>query len=166
MAGVGLGEFVREAHDLLAELRDAVAPDREARGELVPAVALEQRRERFERLKQVEASVRARGRLALLAVETDEKRRAAVFLGQARGDDADHALMPGLVREDDGLRHFSGRQHRERVAVDAALDLLPLAVELAEPRGELGRARGVVRQKQLGCHAHLAHAAGRVDARG
>ena len=73
--------------------------------------------------------------------------------------------MPALVGQHDGLRRPAGRQHGDGALVDAALDLLPLAVEAAERPGQLHGAGGVVGQKQLGRHVHLAHAPGGVDAR-
>ena len=89
-----------------------------------------------------------------------------VFLGQAGGHDADHALVPGFPGEDDGVRLCVGAEHGGGLLIDAGLDLLPLAVEPAEAGCQDLRLRRVVRQEEVERHADLAHASGRVDARG
>ena len=72
---------------------------RRVMGSKAKAVAFEQIRQLLERTEELEAAVRARRGLALFTVQTDEEGRTAVFLGKTGGDDAHHALMPRLVRQ-------------------------------------------------------------------
>ena len=97
------------------------------------------------RCSYVEPAVGPRRGLALVAVEADEERRAAVFLRHAGGHDAHHALVPALVRQHDRLRRPAGREHGDSGLINAAFDLLPPAVEAAERARQLDRASRVVR---------------------
>ena len=74
--------------------------------------------------------------------------------------------MPCLIGQNDGLRRFSGGQHRNGLLVNAALHILPLAVELAELAGKGHGARRIVREKQLCRNFHMAHPTGGVDSGG
>ena len=130
-ACVGAEKCLGACADRLAEGVDAVTADGKAGGQLMPAVAFQQRRERMERAEQIEAPVGAGGGLSLVAVEADEEGRAAVFLGKTRGDDAHNALMPRFIRQDDGAGRVRVRQHGDGVLIDLRLDLLALTVETA-----------------------------------
>ena len=95
---VGRGQLT----DAAAEFGNVLPPDGEARGQLVAAEAFQQRGKLPQCCKQIKAAVGAGGGLAVIAVQTDQKRRAAEFLAQTRSDDADHALMPALSGQHDG----------------------------------------------------------------
>ena len=165
-ARVRLPEARTQGHHLFAEGRDALAPDGKSGGKLMSAVAFKQAGQLLQRPEQVEPAVGPRRGLALVAVEADEERRAAVFLRHAGGHDAHHALMPALVRQHDRLRRPAGREHGDSGLINAAFDLLPPAVEAAERARQLDRASRVVRQKQLCRNSDLTHASGCIDARG
>ena len=82
----------------LAEGRDVGALDGQARGGAVAAVALQDLGGGVQPAEQVEARDRAARARALGAVERDQHARAVVALGDARGDDADHARVPAVGR--------------------------------------------------------------------
>ena len=129
----------------------------------MPAVALQQRRERPQRGKQVEAPVRPGGRFPFIAVEADEKRGTVIFLRQPRRHNADHALVPAFAGQHDGLRPAAGGEHRCGLAVDLRFDLLPLAIHAAKLRRQLDGALRVGRQEQLRRNVDLAHAPSGID---
>ncbi len=104
--------------------------------------------------------------LAVVPIQADEKGRTGEFLGDAAGHDANHALVPALVGQDDGLRRLSGGQHLNGLAVDFRLHGLALAVELAQGLGKLRGPAGVVGEKQLHSQINLAHPPGGVDSGG
>ena len=118
---------------------DVLRADLEPRRLLVTAEALEVRRRAGDRVEHVEASDRARAAAAGGAVEADHDRGPAELLGEARGDDADHALVPALAGEHEhgvlgGIGAFPGGgarldQHR-------GLDRLALLVELVRLHGQ------------------------------
>ena len=114
--------------DALAEGGDILLLDGEARGELVPAEADEQVTARLERGKEVEAAVAAAGALAHAAGEVDHEAGTGEFFGKARGDDADHALMPFLAREHErvALGGGEGVHLLDGAAEDILLDALAL----------------------------------------
>ena len=148
------------------EGRDVFAADRKARRLLVAAVAFQQVGDLGQSGKEVEAAVAAGGGLALpLRIQADQKGRTVVFLGQAGGDDADHALVPGLPRQHDGGGLGVRAEHGGGLLIDACLHLLPVAVEAAEDGGKaLGLGR-VLRQKEAQGRFDPAHPSGCVDAR-
>ena len=146
-ARVRLPEARTQGHHLFAEGRDALAPDGKSGGKLMSAVAFKQAGQLLQRPEQVEPAVGPRRGLALVAVEADEERRAAVFLRHAGGHDAHHALVPALVRQHDRLRRPAGREHGDGRLIDAAFNLLPPAVESAKRPRQFDRARSVVRQE-------------------
>ena len=127
------------------------------------AVALEQVGLRLQGGEEIEAPVGAGAGLPLLAVQADEVGRAAEFLGQAGGHNADDALVPALAGQDDGVAGLVSRQHGQRLLVDLRLHLLALAVELAELAGELLGSGFVPGEEELGGQSHLSHAPGGVD---
>ena len=125
--------------------------DLEARGRGVAAVAFEMLAALGERRVQVEsghAAGRADAGLHAQRVEGDDDRGQVVLVGEPAGDDADDAGMPLGVG-----------QHQRRVAArvvllagllvggarDAALERLPLGVELFDVLGELLGAVGARR---------------------
>ena len=102
---------------------------------------------------QVERRDRATGALPVAIRAGDQHNRAVEALDEPRRDDADHALVPVLARDDvrasllvlvgpllDLLRRF---------AEDPPLDRLPLAVEVLELVREPARVVGVVGEQQL-----------------
>ena len=128
------------------------------------AVAFQQRRQGAQRGKQVEAPVAAGAGLAVLAVQTDQEGGAGVFLGNAAGHDAHHALMPAFIRQHDGLRGLAHGQHGHGLPVNFRLHGLPLPVQLAQSPGGLGGLVRVVGEKQLHRKIDLSHPSGGVDA--
>ena len=91
----------RVGGERLAEGRDVGLGSREAGGALAP-VALEVIGGGVEGAEQVEARDRAAGARALVVFEGDQHAQAVVALGDAGGDDADHARVPALGGEDVG----------------------------------------------------------------
>ena len=112
------------------------------------AVALEQLRKLRQRGEKIEPAVGTRRSLAMLPVQADQKGRAAVFLAQARGDNADNTLMPILTGENDGafMLLFSAQAIGD-LAVDLRFRLLPFAVEAAQRLGKLLCLSGILGQK-------------------
>ena len=106
---------------------------------------------------------------SLVALPGDEDDGAVVALDEARGDDADHALVP--VGAGDGVRAAGALLGRprldlgDRLAEDAALDGLALAVQLLERVGEPARLVLVLGEEQLERLARVPEPAGRVEAR-
>src|SRR5919202_6496093 len=94
----------------------------------------------------------------------DQHDRPVEPLYEPRGDDPDHALVPPLVREHvaavgpASLR--PGLDLRERLAEDALLDRLPLAVQRLELRREAPRPRRVVGEQELERRRWVAEPAG------
>ena len=90
-------------------------------------------------------------------------------LDEARGDDADHALVPALVREHVPappllrLRPLLDAGHR--LARDSLLDGLAVAVQPLELAGEPLRLGAILGQQQVEGDARMAEPSRRVDAR-
>ena len=106
--------------------RHALALDLEARGGAVPAVAAAGAR----RTRSARRAGRSRGCCApepraARPVERDQHDRAVVALGQARGDDPDHARVPALAGEHVGARARPARRPALR----------PRSGSAARPRG-------------------------------
>jgi hypothetical protein len=82
----------------------------------------------------------AAGALPLAVGARDHHDRAVVLLDQPRGDDADHALVPALAGDDVAATTTPRLRPRldlvDRLAEDALLDHLPLAVQRLELLGE------------------------------
>src|SRR5687768_14527157 len=133
----------------------------------MPAEALEVARAGGEPRMQVESADRAPGSLPRLARPGDEDDRPVEALDEARRDDADHALVPGLAREHVGApvapRFRPLPDSPDGVAEDPLLHGLPLTVELLQPRRQAPRLAGVLGEKQLQGDGWVAQAAGRVD---
>ena len=152
-----------------AERVHAVARDRQPGGGPVAAVAQQVGACRVQPAEQVERRDRAARAGALVAVERDQHGRAVVALGDPRGDDADHAGMPAVGREDVRRRLRSavprGRDLRLGLEQDPRLDVAPLDVD----RVELGRDRAgplqVRGEQQLEAGIRAVQPPGRVDAR-
>ena len=127
--------------------------------------------DQVERVAQVQALDRPARALegAVLAEGEDEGRPVQPVL-EARGDDADHALVEVGVVDGEGGIDLAGRGHG---AVDQPLGLLahpgldraPLAVDGVERGGELGGAARVVGQQALDAERHVGQPPGGVEAR-
>ena len=148
-----------------AEAVDVFSPDGQPGRQRVAAEALEILRAGAQGVIQVEAAKAAARALAALAVAADHDRRQVELLTQARGGDADHALMPRVAREHERrARRIAARDGRGFLP-DLLLKLLPLAVELAEPGGVAVGVGAVIGQQQQRGDGRFSEAAGRVDAR-
>ena len=103
----------------------------------MPAVAFQKRGQGGEGGEQIKAAVAAGAGLAVVTVQTDEEGGAGVFLRNAAGDDAHHALMPALVRQNDCLRGLAAGQHGYGLLVDFRFHRLSLPVQIAQRLGYL-----------------------------
>ena len=141
--------------------RSIVQPGRGA----MAAVALEMRRARVEPSEQVERGYRSARSGAALAVERDEHDRPVVALGEARGDDPDHARVPALAGED--VRGALAQLGDLRLGLEqrARLDVPALGVERVELAGDRRRALVVDCQQQLDAGVRALQPAGGVDPR-
>ena len=148
-----------------AEAVDILAPDRQPGRQRVAAEALEILRAGAQGVVQVEAAEAAARALAALAVAADHDRRQVKFLAQARGGDADHALVPRVAREHERHPRRVAARDGRGLLPDLLLERLPLAVELAEPGGVAVGILVVLCQQQQRRDGRLAQTAGRVDAR-
>ena len=75
----------------------------------------------------------------LLAIARNHQRRASVTFDDASGSDADHAAVPAFAVDHDAERLAQRRLLFEMCSdglQNAALFLLPVAVELIEPVGQ------------------------------
>ena len=137
----------------------------------VAAVADEVLGAAIERGEQVEAGdAAARAAAAALRVEGDEHDRPPEALGEARGDDPDHARMPALAGEHQPGRVGDARRAARRARAsprreDLALDLAALAVGALELDRDLLRALGILGEHQLDPGVRPVEAPGRVDPR-
>ena len=131
------------------------------------AVALQQVRALLQGRKEVKAAVGPAGALALaVLLETDHKHGAGKLLGQPGGHDAHHALVPGVVGQDQTVVGPAPGQAGETIVENIQLHPLPLSVELTQLVGQILGPLGVVRQDEVGGHGRPAHASGGVDAGG
>ena len=151
----------------LAERLDAVAGDGQAGRGAVAAVAQQLVGAGGEAGEEVEARDRAAGARALVAVERDQDGRAVVALGDAGGDDPDHARVPAL-----GGEHVRGRagrallgQQRLGLEADARLDVAALGVDRVELGGDLAGALAVGGQQELEPGVGAVEPAGGVEPR-
>ena len=86
--GFALSAFhkgVCQTPNLPAEFRDVAASDGKSGSQLMSAVAFQQGSQGGQRGEQVETAVAAGAGFAMLAVQTDEKCGAGIFLGNAAG---------------------------------------------------------------------------------
>ena len=131
---------------------DALGRDRQTRRGAMAAEALEVRRARAEPAVQVERRDRAAGALPLAVGAGDQHDRPVVPLDEPRGDDADHALVPALAGDDVAAAAAARLRPRldlvDRLAQDALLDRLPLAVQRLELLGEPLRLAIVLGEQQ------------------
>ena len=143
--------------------------DREARGGLVSAEALEVLGAGRERAVEVEARDRASRALPRVLRARDEDDRPVEALGEARRDDADHALVPVLAPEDVAtpppLRLGHGVHDLDRLPQDPVLDRLTIAIELLERVGVTTRLVGVLGEDELERDVRTTEPAGGVDPR-
>ena len=148
-----------------AEAVDVFPPDGQPGRQRVAAEALEILRAGAQGVIQVEAAEAAARALAALAVAADHDRRQVELLTQARGGDADHALMPRVACEHERCARRIAARDGRGLLPDLLLELLPLAVELAEPGGVAVGVGTVTGQQQQRGDGRFSEAAGRVDAR-
>ena len=148
-----------------AEAVDILAPDRQPGRQRVAAEALEILRAGAQGVVQVEAAEAAARALAAIAVAADHDRRQVELLAQARGGDADHALVPRVACEHERHPRRVAARDGRGLLPDLLLERLPLAVELAEPGGVAVGLAVVLGQQQQRRDGRLAQAAGRIDAR-
>ena len=91
------------SHEELAQLRDRVGAERQARRHGVAAAGQQQPvlERRLDRAAQVDARLRAARALADARdrIDADDDGGLAIALAQPAGDDADHARMPALARD-------------------------------------------------------------------
>ncbi len=149
----------------LAEGVDIALRDGEARGQLVAAEAVQEVGAGFQRRKEVEAVVGPARALAGAVLEVDHEAGTGVFLAQAGGDDAHHALVPVLTGEDQGAALLVGEAADlfHGVGADGLLHRLTLPVQLAQLLGKLLRPGGVGGLQQVRGQVRRAHASGGVD---
>ena len=118
---------------------------------------------------EVEAAGGTARAFPLALAARDQDHRPVEALDEARGDDADHALVPALAGDDvstaAALLLGPRRDLGERVAQDPLLDRLPVAVELVEAMGEPGRLVAILRQQQLERRLGMAEPPRRVQSR-
>ena len=98
------------------------------------------------------------------------KGRAMQLVLDARGHNADHALVKRGVKEADGGRRClivaeQGFGHRERLIAHAALDFAAVAVDAVQCFGQFVGARRIVAEQALYTQRHVGQASGGVDAR-
>src|SRR5713101_7593927 len=102
---------------------------------------------------EVEGRDRAARALPVALGARDEHDRSVVQVDEPRRDDADHALVPALARDDVRaaalVRLGPFLDLRCGLAEDASLDGLALAIQLLELVREAARLVGVVGQEQL-----------------
>ena len=106
--------------------------------------------------------------MRLLTIARDHKRRTSVTLDHAGGSDSDHAAVPTFAVDHDAecvaKSRFFFEVSDDRLQ-DAALFLLPVAVELIELVGQLTSADWIFDVEQFNDVAGNVHAASGVDAR-
>ena len=129
------------------------------------------RRNGVEHVADMHAVHRARRTLQrgrVRARERDHRPMHAIL--DARRDEADHALVPGLVEQAQTERqrrilgaHVRDREHR--LLLHLQLELAAILVQLREARREQPRRFGVVRQQALNADRHVVEPAGRVQSR-
>ena len=166
--------LARVGVDLFAEGVDVFAAHTQSGSELVSAEFFEQIAAMYQRVHKVESLDRTAAALsdvdiavALRAVKGNEDGRQTVFFGDARSDDSDDAVVPVVSFEhDDGITRkvMACLNAGIRLERDAVLLGLPLAVDVAEPRGKLIGFFARIGEKQLDRKARRADASRRVDA--
>ena len=126
--------------------------DRQARRRTVAAKPLEVRGARRQACVQVERGDRAARSLPLLVGAGDQDNGPVVALDEARGDDADHALVPALARDHVAAAAAAALRPRlhfgDCLAQDPLLDRLALPVQPFELLGEALRLALVLGQEQ------------------
>jgi hypothetical protein len=178
----GCQQLVGDLRKQLAKAQSRFA-QRHAGGHGVPAKAQQQARRalghQIEGVAQVQAGDRTARALDLAAVAAGKgKHRAMQFLLDARGDDADDALVPvGVEQRHRGAPAASrqpsrqvGGRHRpwraaQRLFLHARFDLAPLAIERVELLRDVHRPSLVVGDQAFDAQRHVGQAAGGVEAR-
>ena len=168
--GRALGQVLRRVRPQGGrEGLDGAGRDAQAGGRAMAAEALEVSAAGGEARVQVVGRDGAATALATLALERDQDDRARMALDEARGDDADHALVPALSRGHENvvaaLECPAARDLRRCGAQDRVLDPLALAVaglELLGQRLGFGARR---REQEVERESRVTKPARRVDAR-
>ena len=132
------------------------------------AEALEVTGARAESAVQVERRDRAARPLPRVAAASGDEHDGPVEpLDEPRRHDADHAFVPVLAPDDVAARSGAAPRPRldraSRLAQDAVLDRLPLAIQLREPLGQRGRLGGVLGEDQLERDIGTPQPPGRID---
>ncbi|MNZ19294.1 hypothetical protein D3C78_363190 [compost metagenome] len=94
--------------------------------------------------------------------------RAVITLFQARGEDADHALVPVRLEQAQAERHRLQRQVLELgqgFALHALLDGLAVLVQFVELAGDFPCQVGIVTEQALDAQAHVVQAPGGIEPR-
>ena len=146
---------------------------RQAGGHGMPAELADQPRvargHGVQRIADVQARHRARRALeAAVAGVGEGDGRAVVALLQARGEDADHALVPVRVEQAQAEGHFLHRQFLELgqgLALHALLDGLAVLVELVELHRHVAGQGLVLAEQAFDAQGHVVQAPGGVQPR-
>ena len=98
-----------------------------------------------------------------------DKRRPVQLVLDARGDDADHALVKLRVKHADGRRWLGivGKQvfcQQQRLVAHTAFNVAPLAVDAVERARQCVGVAGVVGQQAFDANRHIGQTPGGVDA--
>ena len=90
--------------------------------------------------------------------------RAVIFLTNARGQNADYALVPIGVEQCEriAIADINGVERRERLVLHAAFDAAPLTIQLIEFGREFQRNTLVGREQTLDAERHIVQPARRV----
>ena len=92
------------------------------------AIAFQQGRKGSQCAKQIETAITAGTGLAVVTVQTNQEGGAAVFFRNAAGHNANHTLMPTLVRQHDCIRQLANGQLIHHLLEDFRFHSLPLPV--------------------------------------
>ena len=123
---------------------------------------------RDHRAAEIEAGDRARRTLADAIREADRHRRPVIALGQARGDQTEHARRPALAdatSSSGAPRSSAGGDLRLGRRDQLALEPAPLFVQPLQPQRDLGHDLGRVAGQQLGGQMRAAGAAAGIEPR-
>jgi hypothetical protein len=154
----------------LDERRDMHEVHGQAGGRPVPAEPPEQRRAGAQGRVHVDLAVRAHRTAGLAAgrVEREDHGGSAVAADHAGRGDADDAVQPPVVADDDAVAVLAARvggEDRQGLADDRLLVLAAVAVDALDALGHRPRLGGAAGPQQAQRRLGRAEAAGRVDPR-